>query len=73
MTNLINLGFSLIILGFLMVVIGIASSHNEINFGGLIMIGPIPIGFGNSPILTLIAMVIGLILTLIYLFRSRNA
>ncbi len=74
MTNLIRLGFSLIFIGFVLVLIGIASSYYEMNFGGLIMVGPIPIGFGTSPALTIIAMVIGLFLMLIsFILGSRNA
>ncbi len=36
------------------------------NFGGLIMIGPIPIAFGSTTELTTVAMVIGLLLIIAY-------
>lgn len=39
---------------------------NAANFGGLIMIGPIPIAFGSTAEITTIAMVIGLLLIIVY-------
>lgn len=38
------------------------------NFGGLIMIGPIPIAFGSTAEFTAIAMIIGLLLIIVYFF-----
>ncbi|WP_231551411.1 DUF131 domain-containing protein [Methanobacterium sp. SMA-27] len=52
--SIILIGFAVIIIGFLLVFIGTAlqsssgSSKTEINTGGVILIGPIPIIFGND-------------------------
>lgn len=43
------------------------------NFGGLIMIGPIPIAFGSSPEMTVIAMVIGFLMMIAFLLLSRRS
>ena len=74
MTDIIKIGFSLILIGFALVFIGFILSAGSANFAGLVMIGPIPIAFGSSPGVTLIAMVIGLLLALTYfMLRRRNA
>ncbi len=41
-------------------------------FGGLVMIGPIPIVFGTSTGMTVIAMVIGLLLMLAFFILGRR-
>lgn len=72
--NLMKLGFSLILIGFALVLIGTLLSARNYAFGGLVMIGPIPIAFGTSPEMTIIAMVIGLLLMLaFFIFRRKNA
>lgn len=74
MTDIIKIGLSLILMGFALVFIGFILSARNSNFAGLVMIGPIPIAFGSSPGITLIAMVIGLLLMLVYfIFGRRNA
>ncbi len=72
--NIIKFGIYLIIIGFALVLIGIILSARNVSFGGLVMIGPIPIAFGTSPGITVIAMVIGLLLMIAYfIIRRRGA
>ena len=74
MTDIIKSGIYLILAGFALVFIGMILSARNSGFGGLIMIGPIPIAFGTSPGITVFAMIIGLILMLaFFILRRRNA
>ncbi len=73
MTDIIKYGICLILAGFALVFTGALLSAQDSGFGGLIMIGPIPIAFGTSPGITIIAMVIGLFLMLAYFMGRRNA
>ncbi len=41
--------------------------YSNANYGGLIMIGPIPIAFGSSAEMTAVAMIIGLLLVIVNL------
>lgn len=66
MKDLFKIGVSLIIVGLALILIGMLLSAQNVTFGGLIMIGPIPIAFGSSPGITVIAMVLGLLLMLAY-------
>ncbi|MFZ3168144.1 MAG: DUF131 domain-containing protein [Candidatus Methanoperedens sp.] len=70
--KLIKTGIILILIGFAMVFIGTIVSSQKTNIGGLIMIGPIPIAFGTSPEITVIAMLIGVILMLLMFFLGRR-
>lgn len=73
MTDIIKYGIYLILVGFALVFTGTLLSAQDSGFGGLIMIGPIPIAFGNSPEITVIAMVIGVLLMLVFfMLRRRN-
>lgn len=72
MTDIIKIGLALILTGFALVFIGFILSAQNANFAGLVMIGPIPIAFGSSPGITLIAMVIGLLLVLTYFMLGRR-
>lgn len=72
MTDIIKIGLALILMGFALVFIGFILSARNANFAGLVMIGPIPIAFGSSPGITLIAMVIGLLLMLAYFMLGRR-
>lgn len=72
MTDIIKIGFSLIIVGFALVFLGFIPSARNANFAGLVMIGPIPIAFGSSPGITLIAMAIGLLLMFAYFMLGRK-
>lgn len=70
--SLMKSGVILILIGFVLVLIGGILSSQKTNIGGLIMISPIPIAFGTSPEITIIAMVIGLILMLLTFFLGRK-
>ena len=72
MTDIIKLGILLILTGFVLALAGAVLSANNANFGGLIMIGPIPIAFGSSPEITVGAMVIGLLLMLMFFILGRR-
>ncbi len=72
MTNIIKSGIILILVGFALVLIGALLSASNVTFGGLIMIGPIPIAFGSSPEITVVAMVIGLLLMLMFFIIGRR-
>ncbi len=70
--NAIKLGLLLILIGFAAVIIGTLLSAQKADFGGLIMIGPIPIVFGTSPEITLVAMVFGLVMMLVFYALGRK-
>lgn len=70
--NLTKTGVVLIIIGFMAVFIGIIFSAQNANIGGLIMIGPIPIAFGTSPELTIIAMILGILLMILFFIIGRR-
>ena len=70
--NLIKMGFILILTGFVLAIIGTILSAGKVSFGGLIMIGPIPLAFGTSPAITVAAMVIGLLLMLMFFILGRR-
>jgi uncharacterized protein (TIGR00304 family) len=72
MTNIIKSGIILMLVGFVLVLIGAVLSASNAAFGGLIMIGPIPIAFGSSPEITVVAMVIGLLLILMFFILGRR-
>jgi uncharacterized protein (TIGR00304 family) len=70
--NLIKTGAVLIIVGFSAVFIGTIFSVEKANIGGLIMIGPIPIAFGTSPEITIIAMLLGILLMILFFVIGRR-
>jgi uncharacterized protein (TIGR00304 family) len=72
MTDVIKLGILLILTGFVLALAGAVLSASNAAFGGLIMIGPIPIAFGSSPEITVVAMVIGLLLMLMFFILGRR-
>ena len=74
-----NIGVLLIAVGFLPVIISFiqtamqsSSGHSNTGFGGVIMIGPIPIVFGSSPQLAVAAMLIAIALTIISFILLRR-
>jgi uncharacterized protein (TIGR00304 family) len=73
MTDIIKIGFYLILIGFALVFTGFILSARDTNFAGLVMIGPVPIAFGSSPGITLVAMVIGLLMMLVYFMLGRRS
>lgn len=74
--SLITLGLIFLIIGILILIIGIFLSATEKNTkvegAGVIMLGPIPIGFGTSKEMMILAMVLAIILMIIsFLFLMR--
>jgi uncharacterized protein (TIGR00304 family) len=70
--NLSKFGTVLIIIGFAAVFFGTLFSAQKANIGGLIIIGPIPIAFGTSPEFTIIAMILGILLMLLFFVIGRR-
>ncbi len=63
MRELVILGFILMVIGFLLIFAGICSSGN-VEYGGVVMIGPLPIVFGNSKNLALLSVLVGILMLL---------
>jgi uncharacterized protein (TIGR00304 family) len=70
--NLKKSGAVLIIIGFIAIFIGTIFFAQKANIGGLIMIGPIPIAFGTSPELTIIAMILGIFLMILFFMIGKR-
>ena len=66
--SIILIGFAVVIIGILIIFIGSAlqssssSSKTEVHTSGVILIGPIPIIFGNDKGMVLIAVIFAVIL-----------
>lgn len=63
------IGFIILVLGIILITIQHPASSQ---IGGLIMIGPIPIVFGSSPEITTNMLVLGLIVSIIYLILWKK-
>ena len=72
MTDLIKTGIYLILAGFVLIFIGTIISARNPSFGGMILIGPVPVVFGTSPWITMTAMVFGLIIMLLFFMTGRR-
>ena len=76
--RLISLGFIFILIGVLIIVAGTflssfkGESDSHIETGGVLLIGPIPIIFGNSRPLIFISIAGSIILMVIYFLISRG-
>jgi len=70
--NILKNGALLIIIGIAAFFIGLFFSAQKANIGGLIMIGPIPIAFGTSPELTILAMIMGILLMILFFMIGRR-
>jgi uncharacterized protein (TIGR00304 family) len=68
-TTVIFIGFIILLLGIILTIIQHPASSQ---MGGLIMIGPIPIVFGSSPEITTNMLVLGLIVSILYLFLWKK-
>jgi uncharacterized membrane protein len=68
--DIFNTGFILVILGFILAFAGMLVSpfSGASEFGGLILIGPIPIAFGSSPELTSSMLWAGVLMAIVYFF-----
>ncbi|ADI73325.1 Protein of unknown function DUF131 [Methanohalobium evestigatum Z-7303] len=73
-SNLLKLGSLLIFIGFAMVFLGMifTAGTGQNDFGGLIMIGPIPIVFGTSPEITSSMLLLGLLILIVYLLIIKR-
>ncbi len=75
---LIGLGMGMVVLGFLLVFIGILlgalSGESEVEGGGVIMIGPVPIvfGTGRAATLTVILAVLLMVLWIVAILLMRR-
>lgn len=67
---LISIGFVLLVAGFFLSAMQNGSGSGE--FGGLVLIGPIPIAFGSSPEITTSMFYVGFLMFIIYLFIRRK-
>ncbi|MDI6889245.1 MAG: DUF131 domain-containing protein [Methanocellales archaeon] len=65
-----RIGYALIALGFVALIVGVIMAGGE--FGGFVMIGPIPVAFGSSPQMIIIAMCLGLTIMLLYIIAWRR-
>jgi len=72
MTDMIKLSIALILAGCALLLTGSLLYAGKVDFGGLIMIGPIPIAFGTSPEITVMAMVIGLVMMFMFFMLRRR-
>ncbi|MDN5310992.1 MAG: hypothetical protein PWP14_2386 [Methanolobus sp.] len=72
--NLLKTGFFLVFLGSLLLLLGtlLSAGQGSGDFGGLILIGPIPIAFGSSPEITSTMLWAGLVIALVYLLVLRR-
>lgn len=75
--SLISLGLILVVVGILILVIGlflsvIEKGNTKIEGAGVIMLGPIPIGFGTSKEIMILAMILAIILMVLsFLFLTK--
>ncbi len=75
-----DLGVLLIATGFLLVIISLvqnimqsSSGQGNTGFGGVILIGPIPIVFGSSPAMAIASMLLAIALMIISFFLFRRS
>ncbi|TGC10644.1 TIGR00304 family membrane protein [Methanolobus halotolerans] len=69
----IQIGILVLFMGFILVFSGMLFSTGGSNgeFGGVLLIGPIPIVFGSSPEITSTMLWAGVVIALVYLFTKR--
>lgn len=71
--DMIRFGVILVVIGFSAVLLGsLQDTQTSTNVGGLVMIGPIPIIFGSSPLITLGVALVGLVMMILYIFFVRQ-
>jgi uncharacterized protein (TIGR00304 family) len=76
--RIITIGFIIVLIGVAIIISGLFLStfnqgqDSKIETGGVILIGPIPIIFGNSKPLIFISIVGAVILMIVYFFMSRG-
>lgn len=67
---LVSIGILLLFAGFFLSTMGNGSDSGD--FGGLVLIGPIPIAFGSSPEITTSMMYVVFFMFIIYMFIWRK-
>ncbi|HIP63257.1 MAG TPA: DUF131 domain-containing protein [Archaeoglobus profundus] len=65
--TLILIGMFLVMIGFTLLPFTIIEEVKEVKYGGVIVIGPFPILFGNSQDMTLLAGILGIISLMVVL------
>jgi uncharacterized membrane protein len=74
--RLFLLGFLTVLVGFvLLIVAAVLSGEGSVNFGGFILIGPIPIVFGAGPAapwLVLFAIILTVLSVIMFLIMRRE-
>ncbi len=70
MAKMRKLGYALIVVGITSLLVGAVMVGGE--FGGFVMVGPIPVAFGSSPQMTVIAMSLGLVIMALYVIAWRK-
>lgn len=66
------IGWSLILIGVIITFMSLLSSRSSSDFGGVILIGPIPIVFGSTPDMALAAMILAMAIMLISIALWRR-
>lgn len=69
---LIAAGFFLLIISIIQTAMESSSGQSNTAFGGVIMIGPIPIIFGSSPQIAILSMLIAIALVIVSSFLFRR-
>lgn len=78
-STLVNIGFFVVVAGILLIFLGSMiqstssentkeNSNSEIKTGGVILIGPIPIIFGNDKSMLVTSVILGVVLMLVAYF-----
>jgi len=70
MARMRKLGYALVVVGIVSLLVGAVMVGGE--FGGFVMVGPIPVAFGSSPQMTVMAMCLGIIIMLLYIIAWRR-
>ncbi len=72
--DIFNYGIILVVLGFILVIAGtmLSSLDGGGEFGGVILIGPIPIAFGSSSGITSSMLWAGVLIAVMYLLVRRR-
>ncbi len=70
---LIAAGFMLVVISLIQTAMQSSPGQSSTGFGGVIMIGPIPIVFGSSPQMAIASMLISMALMVISFFLFRRS
>ena len=75
-----NIGVILIAVGFLLVIISLVQTamqgslgQGNTGYGGVVLVGPIPIVFGSSPSMAIASMIMAIAMMLIAFFLFRRS